>query len=88
MLTHGTHVFAPDTPVEDCARLAALMEALCAGRLVWDKPARVAVVHPGCTLVTDKAEGGRRKDESAGDVPLPPSSFRPQPFSTVVMCLQ
>lgn len=28
-----------------------------------------------------KAEGGRRKDESAGDVPVPHASFSPQPSS-------
>lgn len=47
MLQSGNHVFAPDTPVDDCARLAALMEALCAGRLVWDKPGVLALLYPG-----------------------------------------
>ena len=52
MLTSGHNVFARDTPVDDCARLAALFEAICAGRLVWEKPGVLVVVHPGCPLVT------------------------------------
>lgn len=47
MLTSGHHVFARDTPVDDCVRLAALFEALAAGRVRIERPAMMLMRYPG-----------------------------------------